>query len=1098
MDIYSFLPKYPNINRITGNGVLNPYAEGFYEAIFKKKEFYENKLEIEEPIPTKAGILLKHQKIISRFLYSYTPYDSLLLVHMPGTGKTCSAIGAIEHIRESGKFEGAIILAEGDRLLKNFKQELVFRCTPGQYIPEDYETLTEGEKIRRINDLIKPFYQFQTFYRFASQIGKMSEENILRKYSNKIFILDEVHHIRLQNKFSRSVNSMIEQSKCDKYVDKKQNERYKCSLTISYMVGEKSYTKNIKIDRPTSYKTGNRLTIKYNPLDPSEMKVHRGKKVKVYENIKRVLQTIKNKKVLLLSGTPMKDQPQEIAAVLNLILPPDQELPVGEDFVREYLTKEDDMYKVKENKIDKLKSYFKGRVSYLKSMKSNISKVFEGATIPPLKLFKVVVDNMSEFQTKHYKTAYLQDKRKEDEEEPELEEKKEEEDILYSFGNKTEKARAGVYSLSRQASLLVFPDGNYGKKGFEKYVVVKEKKKKIKTKKKSQEILTYIHDYAPLRKFLRDNIKARDTNQMLENLAKYSSKYAEVIKNIINGEKESCFIYCEFVQGSGLIVFSKILELFGFKSTKGNVQDKRLRYAMITGKTSIKESLAIRTRFNDDDNLYGEYIKVIIGSQVIGEGFTLKNVQQTHIITPWWNYSLIFQVIARSFRLGSHRALLKVKPNAILKVYQHVSIPRKNVPSIDLIMYRDSEIKDVSIKRIERLLKESAVDCALTYVRNRAGGMNNSRECDYTNCNYRCDGIVEQPPYIARELDYSTYNLYYSQNLVDEIIPQIIDIFQKNFILGLVSILDLLIQYQPFLVLTALRYIINNSITLYDKYGFRVYLREENNIYFLVKSLSVDPDLLSAFYTEYPAIFPEIVFTELIDQVTSPYMLDIIKQLRSAREEDREKLIKKLPLHIQEYFIEGSIEGDLTDRPREKDLRKWIKNYYKIYIHKINSSWISSFLYDKTKILRCIDESEMIWKDCSEESISKYKGERQEGRTELEDNLYGLYGIYNKQKNIFSIRDVRDKAKLKHKDKRKIPKIDGTVCGSYTIPQRALMAVIVGLEYGEDNLEDKTKEELIKIIKANTKAKEIYKELEEKYKTRDNLRRLLYWISKPK
>jgi hypothetical protein len=218
--------------------------------------------------------------------------------------------------------------------------------------------------------------------------------------------------------------------------------------------------------------------------------------------------------------------------------------------------------------------------------------------------------------------------------------------------------------------------------------------------------------------------------------------------------------------------------------------------------------------------------------------------------------------------------------------------------------------------------------------------------------------------------------------------------------------------------------------------------------------------------------------------------LDIIKQFRRVEATNRENLIKKLPLHIQEYFIEGSIEGDLKDKPRERDLRKWIKNYYKIYIHKVNSTWISSFLYDKTKILRCIDESEMLWKDCPEESIAKYKGEQQESRIELENNPYGLYGVYDKKENTFKIRDVRDKEKLVHKDKRKRPKV--------TIPQRALMAIIVVLEYGEDNLEDKTKEELIKLIKASTKAKEVYKELKEEQKTRDNLRRLLYWVSESK
>ena len=33
-------------------------------------------------------------------------------------------------------------------------------------------------------------------------------------------------------------------------------------------------------------------------------------------------------------------------------------------------------------------------------------------------------------------------------------------------------------------------------------------------------------------------------------------------------------------------------------------------------------------------------------------------------------------------------------------------------------MYETSEIKDVNIKQIERLVKEASIDCALTYKRN--------------------------------------------------------------------------------------------------------------------------------------------------------------------------------------------------------------------------------------------------------------------------------------------------------------------------------------------------------------------------------------------
>ena len=88
---------------------------------------------------------MKHQKIIARFLSSHTMYDSLLLVHQMCTGKTCSAIGAIEQIKnEDNNFVGAMVFAKGGGLLRNFVKELRDKCTGGQYVPEGYSKDTSG------------------------------------------------------------------------------------------------------------------------------------------------------------------------------------------------------------------------------------------------------------------------------------------------------------------------------------------------------------------------------------------------------------------------------------------------------------------------------------------------------------------------------------------------------------------------------------------------------------------------------------------------------------------------------------------------------------------------------------------------------------------------------------------------------------------------------------------------------------------------------------------------------------------------------------------------------------------------------------------
>ena len=118
--------------------------------IFKKKEFYDEKLSAKEVPPNQKGQLMKHQKIISRFLSSNTIYDSLLLVHTMGSGKTCSAIGAIEQIKnESNNFKGVYVFAKGVGLLDNFVKELRDKLL------SDMDETQIKDLFRKYNNLVK-------------------------------------------------------------------------------------------------------------------------------------------------------------------------------------------------------------------------------------------------------------------------------------------------------------------------------------------------------------------------------------------------------------------------------------------------------------------------------------------------------------------------------------------------------------------------------------------------------------------------------------------------------------------------------------------------------------------------------------------------------------------------------------------------------------------------------------------------------------------------------------------------------------------------------------------------------------------------------
>jgi len=939
-DITYFLPFYNEIN-----------DPNFNLSIYKKKEFYDEKISTYEERPKEAGTLLKAQKIISRFLSSYTPYSELLLKWELGSGKTCAAIGMIEKIHnENSIYDGALIFARGDTIIENIKNEIIFKCTPGQYIPHNYKNLTPGEQVARKNKSLKEYYRFFTFETFASkEISKVGDEYIIETYSNKIIVIDEVHNIRLQD------------------------------------IKNKSKGRNDFM---------------------------------LYDSFHRFLHLVKNCKILLMSGTPIKDSIEEISSVMNLILPLDQQLPSEKYFLNQYFNKDEDIFNVKPEKLNELKQRFKGRISYLEAQQSTIKKQYMGDTIGTLKHFKVYTDLMSEFQTENYITAYEKDtkkkKNKEDEDdedvdegvEIEIEYDSEDKDIEIDLENdgaitfqKDEIGR--FFTNSRQASLFVFPDGTYGKKGFlnEKYINQRSNKKILK----NQTSNTY-----RLGTDLRKALNGKDNEEKLMKLSKYSSKFSSAIRNILNAYEngKSSFVYCQYVEGSGAILFSLILELFGFSKYSGKTEldipiNQSMRYSVITNKTtSSNETKNIIGRFNTPENMNGKLINVIIGSKVISEGVSLFNIQEEHILTPHWNYSETMQAIGRGYRFGSHEDLINAGITPEFKIYQYVSIAKDpKIISIDLKLYEISEVKDRNIKGIEQIMKESAFDCALNYARNHVQGYDYKRECNYTLCNYKCDDIpMNTDPWRPEEiknLDLSSYQVYYNHDNVKIIINKLKIIFKIYFKLQLNDIFNMLKDYLKFDVITSLRTIIADNIILYNKFGIQSFLREENNVFFLVDSLTNQNNYFSNYYNKNPVLTVDIEYSEILNELYYKQLPEKIDQLFTFTDDNQLfKLLGQLDYDIKEFILESSIIAQEKNIFKNNIQRDKILDYFDFAIKNINDVIVSSLLFREKNLLKCYKEG--IWDECDDEYVELYKESKQREKQILKQNEY--FGIYNDDK----------------------------------------------------------------------------------------------------
>jgi hypothetical protein len=144
--------------------------------------------------------------------------------------------------------------------------------------------------------------------------------------------------------------------------------------------------------------------------------------------------------------------------------------------------------------------------------------------------------------------------------------------------------------------------------------------------------------------------------------------------------------------------------------------------------------------------------------------------------------------------------------------------------------------------------------------------------------------------------------------------------------------------YTQFELLTALKNMIDESIVIKNKYGFSSYLREDQNIYFLVNNLSVTDDSFSDYYVKVPNIVNDKLFSDILYDVQIENLPTFVSMLsKITKPQTFAKLIKVIPVEAQEFFIETAIEAQDKNIDKNKEIRKLVLDYFINYIHKIKT-----------------------------------------------------------------------------------------------------------------------------------------------------------------
>lgn len=168
-------------------------------------------------------------------------------------------------------------------------------------------------------------------------------------------------------------------------------------------------------------------------------------------------------------------------------------------------------------------------------------------------------------------------------------------------------------------------------------------------------------------------------------------------------------------------------------------------------------------KFNHPDNLYGESIRIIIGSQLMKESVDLKAGRKCIIVRRPDNISSLIQIMGRIFRNYSCRGL--PSEEWIVEYYILTSSCPDGSLGYEEEMYKRKILQYQTIQQIQRMMHIYAIDSAVNYGKiSRIFDSPNSIGTD----------ILPYKPAInynpERRVNTSTYEILYSEIEVDMIV----------------------------------------------------------------------------------------------------------------------------------------------------------------------------------------------------------------------------------------------------------------------------------------------------------------------------------------
>ena len=742
--------------------------------IYHKKEFNQNKInEIKtDGSPEDINRLMREkcsgvktsdtQKLLKNFISPYTPYNSLLIYHGVGVGKTCASISIAENFKdilnEKNKKVYVILpasikenyrrqIADISKIKTGNVKEIQQQCTKDTYITEKFikknKKLNFSDIQKKVNRLTR-MYEFMGYEKFVNKIinldkdmkeGKNKKKNVIKKikslFSDSIIIIDEAHNITMKDETGKTSTLKKNRSKSVKSV-KSVNPKKSIKKSATKII-KKKIERDYQSEKKTEKKTKKKI-IKRNkdraggakPLEEERVEVEEDKTSDNIALIKdkkereeklgkqfppimrKVLKHAENVKLILLSATPMFNRAEEIVDLVNLMLLNDNRplMNVKDIFENGEITEEGKNILI--SKISGYVSYLRGEnpINFpqkLDPLENSYTKLIKKSSYPKRDLNNNKLDEEQKINFLKVIGCPMSSLQYE----------------VYKKYIKNKEKESGFFdTIGLQLCNIVcnndinikekeidYLESYYGGKGFRNIIDV--------TNDVNNNIL-----------FNFRNEKIRDMFE-LENIKNLSTKMYSVLKGL-DEAKGICFIYSQF-KWAGVYPLAIALELMGYanygknlvprkyiKNPKKTMVDKdgnikQLKYLLITGDSNDDFNKYKKQEHNNTD---GSLLKVVLGTKAAGEGLNILYVREVHVLEPWFHLNRLEQVIGRGIRNCSHKDLEPEERNVSVYLYA-VQEPKNEKETIDMKLYRNAEEKIGKIGKVMSIIKSSAIDCFL-------------------------------------------------------------------------------------------------------------------------------------------------------------------------------------------------------------------------------------------------------------------------------------------------------------------------------------------------------------------------------------------------